>query len=163
MTLRTTLLEHNKIQETESLEIKAAKKTTEMRREVSLALDELDQHFEDIETYAMLFKDDQNIARASVSLLASMFKAIENVIGYLIRNKGKARSSAGPLALGLSHNVDVGRISHQSLRCCIQRGRVSTFTELEPRAYKDQRPSLTPAGENLQHVAESSDTARDNE
>jgi len=72
--------------------VKAAKKTTGMRREVSLALEELDQNFEDVEAYAVIFPSNENIVRASLNLLVAMFKAIENLIGYFIKNKGEILS-----------------------------------------------------------------------
>ncbi|EAQ87153.1 hypothetical protein CHGG_03772 [Chaetomium globosum CBS 148.51] len=64
----------------------AAKKATNLREEVAAGLDNLAKNFEDIETFLITFPHDQNIVRSSVDLLASMLKAIEDVIGYYMRN-----------------------------------------------------------------------------
>ncbi|KAK4160628.1 hypothetical protein QBC43DRAFT_325297 [Cladorrhinum sp. PSN259] len=65
----------------------AAKKSSDLRGEVSSELDELETKFDDIEAFILTFPEDDNIRTASVNLIASMLKAIEQVIGYFMRNK----------------------------------------------------------------------------
>ncbi|KAK3985706.1 hypothetical protein QBC44DRAFT_403905 [Cladorrhinum sp. PSN332] len=65
----------------------AAKKSSDLRGEVSSELDELERNFDDIESFLLTFPEDDNIRRASVSLIASMLRGIEEVIGYYMRNK----------------------------------------------------------------------------
>ncbi|KAK0704491.1 hypothetical protein B0H67DRAFT_497390 [Lasiosphaeris hirsuta] len=64
----------------------AAKKATSLRQEVAAGLDSLEKHFEDIEAFLMTFPNDENIVNGSVMFLSSMLKAIEDVIGYYMRN-----------------------------------------------------------------------------
>ena len=64
----------------------AAKKATNLRQEVAAGLDNLEKNFEDIEAFLITFPHDQNIVNSSVDLLTSMLKAIEDVIGYYMRN-----------------------------------------------------------------------------
>lgn len=60
-----------------------------MRKEVSSSIDDLEKHFGNIEMFIMTFPDDQNIVTAVVQLVAAMLKAIEDVIGYYIKNESK--------------------------------------------------------------------------
>ncbi|KAK4226039.1 hypothetical protein QBC38DRAFT_500777 [Podospora fimiseda] len=53
---------------------------------VSSELEELERNFDDIEAFLLTFPGDDNIRKASVSLITSILKAIENVIGYYMRN-----------------------------------------------------------------------------
>lgn len=53
------------------------------------SLEELEKKFEDVESYILMFPNDKNIFKASVYMVSSIFKAIEDVIGYFIKNKGK--------------------------------------------------------------------------
>ncbi|KAH6847753.1 hypothetical protein B0I37DRAFT_375762 [Chaetomium sp. MPI-CAGE-AT-0009] len=64
----------------------AAKKATNLRQEVAAGLDNLEKNFEDTEAFLITFPHDQNIVNSSVDLLTSMLKAIEDVIGYYMRN-----------------------------------------------------------------------------
>lgn len=69
------------------LTLKAAKQTIDIQKTVKDSLEDLDRHFDDIESYVAWFPNDQNILRASINMIASIFKAIEDVIGYYISNK----------------------------------------------------------------------------
>ncbi|KAK3356826.1 hypothetical protein B0T25DRAFT_621855 [Lasiosphaeria hispida] len=72
----------------------AAKKATNLRQEVAAGLDNLEKNFEDIEAFLITFPNDQNIVNSSVDLLTSMLKAIEDAIGYYMRNTMSKASAA---------------------------------------------------------------------
>lgn len=52
-------------------------------------MEELEQHFGDIENYIKMFPNDDNIVKSSIDMVASILKAIEDVIGYYIRNRSE--------------------------------------------------------------------------
>ncbi|KAH8879757.1 hypothetical protein GQ53DRAFT_705263, partial [Thozetella sp. PMI_491] len=72
----------------------AAKRTTQVRAEISNRLHELEQKFGDMEIYLMTFPADENITAASTKLVSSTLKAIEDVIGYYTRNEVSKAVSA---------------------------------------------------------------------
>lgn len=51
--------------------------------------EDLEQRFEDIEAYITCFPDDQNIVKTSTKMIASILKAVEDVVGYYISNRGE--------------------------------------------------------------------------
>lgn len=52
-------------------------------------MEELEQHFGDIENYIKMFPNDDNIIKSSIDMVVSILKAIEDVIGYYIRNRSE--------------------------------------------------------------------------
>ncbi|KAI1075124.1 hypothetical protein F5B20DRAFT_560861 [Whalleya microplaca] len=64
----------------------AAKRSIEVREDVARSLNNLERHFEDIETYLAMFSNDGNIIAASIRLVSSILKAVEEVIGYYTRH-----------------------------------------------------------------------------
>ncbi|KAF7537319.1 hypothetical protein G7054_g3821 [Neopestalotiopsis clavispora] len=65
----------------------AARASNEIRQNVVNSLEEAEHNLGDVEEYLMLFPEDENIKRASVKLVSFTLKAIEDVIGYFIKNK----------------------------------------------------------------------------
>lgn len=55
----------------------------------SQGVEELEQHFGDIENYIQMFPNDDNIVKSSIDMVVSILKAIEDVIGYYIRNRSE--------------------------------------------------------------------------
>lgn len=55
-----------------------------MRDDIATGLDALEQHFEDIDNYLKIFSDDPNIVRASVKLVSSILKVVEDIIGFFL-------------------------------------------------------------------------------
>lgn len=72
-----------------TLAVQAAKTTTEIRNAVTGGLEEIEQHFGDIEDYITMFPNDNNIVKSSTNMVVSILKAIEDVIGYYIRNRSE--------------------------------------------------------------------------
>lgn len=72
-----------------TLALQAAKITTDIRNAVTGGLEELEQHFGDIENYIKMFPDDENIVNSSINMVVAILKAIEDVIGYYIRNRSE--------------------------------------------------------------------------
>ncbi|CAJ2500671.1 Uu.00g035240.m01.CDS01 [Anthostomella pinea] len=66
----------------------AAKRIIELRDDVSDSLENLERHFGDIETYLAMFPNDQNIISASIQMVSSTLKAVEEVISYFTMNAG---------------------------------------------------------------------------
>ncbi|KAI1388579.1 uncharacterized protein F4822DRAFT_250501 [Hypoxylon trugodes] len=64
----------------------AVKQAADVRDSVFAKLDTLQQSFEAIEVYTTMYPSDQNIKDASITLVATILKAIEDVIGYFTRN-----------------------------------------------------------------------------
>ncbi|KAI0470355.1 hypothetical protein F4859DRAFT_486496 [Xylaria cf. heliscus] len=64
--------------------IRAAKRSIQVRVDIANGLDKLEQHFGDIDTYLKIFSKDENIVRASVRLVSSILKAVEDIISYFL-------------------------------------------------------------------------------
>ncbi|KAK8063521.1 hypothetical protein PG996_008173 [Apiospora saccharicola] len=65
----------------------AAHRSMQIREAISRSLDDLGNSLGDIDTYLATFPGDENIVGASILLVASILKAIEDIIGYYIRNE----------------------------------------------------------------------------
>jgi hypothetical protein len=59
-------------------------------------LDDLERKFGDIETFFATFPGDENIKKASVDLIVSTLKAIEDVIRYYAKNHSELRNPTRP-------------------------------------------------------------------
>jgi hypothetical protein len=69
------------------LRIKAGKEASKVRIEVSDVLGEdLEEKFGLIEQFLAIFENDEVVEGASVNLIASILKAVEDVIGYYTKN-----------------------------------------------------------------------------
>lgn len=60
-----------------------------LRRDLANSLEELERHFGDVETYIATFPGDENIDRASVTLVVATIHAVEDLIGYYIKRQGE--------------------------------------------------------------------------
>ncbi|KAI1268649.1 hypothetical protein F5Y18DRAFT_424011 [Xylariaceae sp. FL1019] len=69
--------------------MKAAKRSMEVREDITEGIEALEQHFEDIDTYLKIFPEDENIVGASIALVSSTLKAVEDIIGYFLGRSGK--------------------------------------------------------------------------
>jgi hypothetical protein len=51
--------------------------------------DALEERFDDIEVFLGLFPDDKKIRDASIALVVSVMKAVEDAIGFFLSSQGR--------------------------------------------------------------------------
>ncbi|KAI1733498.1 hypothetical protein F4680DRAFT_454909 [Xylaria scruposa] len=98
--------------------IKAAKRSVQVRDDIANGLDNLEQHFGDIDTYLKIFSEDENIVRASVKLVSSILKAVEDIISYFLCRSASKTFSA------LLHGEEYQRSLCESIDGITQSGQV---------------------------------------
>ncbi|EWZ29498.1 hypothetical protein FOZG_16870 [Fusarium oxysporum Fo47] len=69
--------------------LEAAIKAAKVREEVLSAFDDIDKVFSQVEGFLEIYKNDMNLEKVSIDLIATVFYAIECVIGFFIKSPGK--------------------------------------------------------------------------
>ncbi|KAF5708568.1 hypothetical protein FMUND_10587 [Fusarium mundagurra] len=69
--------------------LEAAKKAAKVREEALSSFDDIDKVFSKVEGFLQIYKNDKNLEKAAVDLIAAVFHAIECVISFFIKSPGK--------------------------------------------------------------------------
>ncbi|KAF4454437.1 hypothetical protein F53441_3064 [Fusarium austroafricanum] len=69
--------------------LEAAKKAAKVREEALGSFDDIDRVFSQVEGFLQIYKNDKNLEKAAVYLIAAVFHAIECVISFFIKSPGK--------------------------------------------------------------------------
>ncbi|KAK0719490.1 hypothetical protein B0H67DRAFT_551839 [Lasiosphaeris hirsuta] len=76
------------------IKIQAAKKAASVREAMLGSFDDVDMMFSQVELFLQIYEGDENITRASVSLIAATFHAVESVMGFFLKSNWKKGFSA---------------------------------------------------------------------
>lgn len=74
--------------------LEAAKHAAQVRQAMSGAFDDIETMFSQVELFLKIYPGDQNIKKASVTLIAVTFRAVECVIGFFVKSTFKRFMSA---------------------------------------------------------------------
>ncbi|KAG8354292.1 hypothetical protein FVEN_g7715 [Fusarium venenatum] len=69
--------------------LEAAIKAAKVRQDALNAFDDIDKVFNQVEGYLQIYSNDENLEKASVDLIATVFHAIECVISFFVKSPGK--------------------------------------------------------------------------
>ncbi|XEV04922.1 hypothetical protein FSHL1_010209 [Fusarium sambucinum] len=69
--------------------LEAAIKAAKVRQEALSAFDDIDKVFNQVEGYLQIYSNDENLEKAAVDLIATVFHAIECVISFFVKSPGK--------------------------------------------------------------------------
>ncbi|SCV58370.1 uncharacterized protein FFB14_15607 [Fusarium fujikuroi] len=69
--------------------LEAAKKAAKVREEALSSFDDIDKVFKQVEGFLHIYKNDKNLEKAAIDLIAAVFHAIECVISFFIKSPGK--------------------------------------------------------------------------
>ncbi|KAI3321465.1 hypothetical protein HD806DRAFT_502654 [Xylariaceae sp. AK1471] len=72
----------------------AIKRASETRQQVLQGLDKLDSMFRDIELFLMVFPTDEGVFEAGTELVVSALAAVEKLIGFYIKSRGRKAFSS---------------------------------------------------------------------
>ncbi|KAG5798515.1 hypothetical protein H9Q69_002457 [Fusarium xylarioides] len=66
--------------------LEAAKKAAQVREEALSSFDDIDKVFSQVEGFLQIYRNDKNLEKAAVDLIAAVFHAIECVISFFIKS-----------------------------------------------------------------------------
>ncbi|CAJ0551547.1 Ff.00g114770.m01.CDS01 [Fusarium sp. VM40] len=69
--------------------LEAAKKAAKVREDAISSFDDIDRVFSQVEGFLQIYKNDKNLEKAAIDLIAAVFYAIECVISFFIKSPGK--------------------------------------------------------------------------
>ncbi|KAM0420242.1 hypothetical protein ACHAPD_003813 [Fusarium lateritium] len=69
--------------------LEAAIKAAKVRQDALNAFDDIDKVFNQVEGYLQIYSNDENLEKASVDLIATVFHAIECVISFFVKSPGR--------------------------------------------------------------------------
>ncbi|KAI2606539.1 hypothetical protein GGR54DRAFT_436977 [Hypoxylon sp. NC1633] len=72
----------------------AVKRASNTRQQVLQGLDKLDSMFGDIELFLVVFPTEKNVLEAGIELVVSILTAVERLIGFYLKPRGKKAISA---------------------------------------------------------------------